>query len=149
MLDLTADDPADGRPWDFSRREKRKRVRRMLLEHRPCLVIGSLACSALLSYERLNDPGIRHKMVIQAKLHEAFLPSLYEKQVAAGRYSLRVHPKLASSWQIGNTRQRPGVAAIHACSSTGRAEFHGCDSRGTLASKPNMFWSDSPLSRSQ
>ena len=40
-LDLTVVDSDDGKPWDFSVKEKRDKVRRMQKEQRPILLIGS------------------------------------------------------------------------------------------------------------
>ena len=45
-LDLTVVDPEDGSPWDFCKKEKRDKARKMQREQRPILLIGSPMCTA-------------------------------------------------------------------------------------------------------
>ena len=40
-LDLTRDDPATGQPWDLSKHSARERVRKLVRDTKPLLLIGS------------------------------------------------------------------------------------------------------------
>ena len=53
-FDLTVADPDDGQPWDFSRRDKREKARRMLREQKPILLIGSPMCTQFSTWQYLN-----------------------------------------------------------------------------------------------
>ena len=53
-LDLTVNDPDDGKPWDFSLLAKRIKARRLLQQARPILLIGSPMCTAFSAWQQLN-----------------------------------------------------------------------------------------------
>ena len=53
-LDLTVVDPEDGRPLDFSKKEKRDKARTMQREQRPILLIGSPMCTQFSSWQHLD-----------------------------------------------------------------------------------------------
>ena len=70
-LDLTVNDPDDGKPWDFSIPAKRIKARQLLQRTKPMLLIGSPMCTAFSTWQRLNatraNPGAR-RMCIQGSL---------------------------------------------------------------------------------
>ncbi len=45
-FDITVNDPDDGLPWDFTRREKRDKARALIRKYKPLLLIGSPMCTA-------------------------------------------------------------------------------------------------------
>ena len=53
-LDLTVIDPEDGEPWDFSKKEKREKARKMRREQQPILLIGSPMCTYFSTWQYLN-----------------------------------------------------------------------------------------------
>ena len=120
-LDLTTVDPDDGLPWDFSRKAKRVKARRMLREQRPYMLIGSPQCKEFCTWQRLNeqrfpDDGRRAAAREAAEIHMKFVASLYRDQIDAGRYLLHEHPRWASSWSlqcIDEIIEHPGVQLVH------------------------------------
>ena len=94
--DITCDDPDDGEPWDFDRREKREKVRRLLRQQKPLFLIGSPMCTAWCSWQKLNaqrrDPAITQRELVRARVHLEFVVSLYREQLEAGRFFLHEHP---------------------------------------------------------
>ena len=53
-LDLTCVDPDDGKPWDFNDPDKADKVRRIVQQDKPLLLIGSPMCSAFSQMNRIN-----------------------------------------------------------------------------------------------
>ena len=79
----------------------RARVRKMVRETAPFLVIGSPPCTMFsslqnLSKRRRNKAEFDRKMKI-AKEHVKFCLEIYKMQMAAGRYFLHEHPNSAKS----------------------------------------------------
>ena len=101
-LDLIVNDPDDGRPWDFSRHDKREKARRILRSSKPFLFIGSPMCTAFSTWQRLtyvksNDKPAMQRAFKDASAHIEFVPELYREQMAGQRYFLHEHPRDASS----------------------------------------------------
>ena len=120
-MDLTTVDPDDGLPWDFSRKSKRNKARRMLREQRPYLVIGSPQCKEFSTWQYLNaqrfpDDGRRQEARKAAEVHLEFVASLYRDQLDAGRYFLHEHPRWATSWSVACIEKiagHPKVQTVH------------------------------------
>ncbi len=95
-LDLTRDDPATGEPWDLSRHEVRERVRKLVRETKPFMLIGSPPCTMFSSLQNLakarRDKKKTEKLMNIAKEHIEFCIELYMIQVENGRYFLHEHP---------------------------------------------------------
>ena len=93
-----------GRPWDLSKRAVRERVRKLVDETRPFMLIGSPPCTMFCQLQNLSrnkqDPKVFAKKVTAAKEHIKFCLELYETQRNAGRYFLHEHPHTATSWQM-------------------------------------------------
>ena len=53
-LDLIVNNPDDGRPWDFSRHDKREKARKIIGSSKLFLLIGSPMCTAFSTWQRLN-----------------------------------------------------------------------------------------------
>ena len=53
-LDLTRDDPVTGKPWDLGKPEVRERVRKMVHETKPFIVIGSPPCTLFCPLQELS-----------------------------------------------------------------------------------------------
>ena len=53
-LDLTLNDPETGRPWDFSLHQVREKVRKMIRDTKPFLVICSPPCTMFSSLQNLS-----------------------------------------------------------------------------------------------
>ena len=120
-FDLTVSDPEDGQPWDFSKKAKQEKARRIVREQRPYMLIGSPMCTHFSTWTYLNDAKAKdteklrraRKKAIQ---HIEFMVSLYEEQLAAGRYFLHEHPRYATSWQLrrmAHLMATPGVELAH------------------------------------
>ena len=101
-LDLTMRDPETDRPWDLSVRETQDKVRKMVREGKPFMLIGSPPCTAFSQLQGLNnhkrDPEVVRREMDQACAHIMFCFEMYELQRKAGRYFAHEHPSSASSW---------------------------------------------------
>ncbi len=105
-LDLTVADPTDGEPWDFSRKAKQERERRLLDHQKPMLVVLSPECKAFSTWNQLNrfkhGPGVAERLEKEraaAMEHLRFTVTVMHDQLAAGRYFLFEHHVAASSWR--------------------------------------------------
>jgi hypothetical protein len=123
-IDLKEIDPHDGMPWDLDIPAKRERLRRLIREQRPTLLIGSPMCAAFSQLQNLNkgkgDPAMKQELMKRAVAHVKFCCQLYELQVREGRYFLHEHPLVATSWQLPcviQTMALPGVQVViaHQC----------------------------------
>ena len=116
-FDITCEDPDDGQAWDFSRRDKREKARRLLRQQRPYMIIGSPECKAFSTWMALNeaksaDPHRIRLAKTQALTHLHFVASLYHDQIEAGRYFIHEHPKWATSWQEGVMKGIAGMPEV-------------------------------------
>ena len=104
-LDLTTNDPADGRPWDFDSKEKRDKARRLVQEQRPLFLVGSPVCAPWCTWQFLNDikydrGDMARRERARALVHLQFMVELYREQLDNGRYFLHEHPEWATSWTL-------------------------------------------------
>ena len=120
-LDITCTDPDDGMPWDFDKAEKREKARRLLRMQKPLFLVGSPMCTAWCTWQRLNalrrSPEVTEEMMTRARVHLAFVASLYREQVEGGRFFLHEHPQAAGSWNeecIKDIMKLPGVSRVDA-----------------------------------
>ena len=101
-LDLTMRNPKDNQPWDLSDKETQKQVKKMVVDGKPFMLIGSPPCTAFSQLQGLNkskrDPEIVRRELASACAHIAFCFELYEIQRRAGRFFMHEHPSSASSW---------------------------------------------------
>ncbi len=103
-LDLTREDPLTGEPWDMAKHEVRERVRKLVRDTKPFMVIGSPPCTMFCSLQDLNK-GKRDEEEFQRKLevakkHVRFCLELYQLQVDEGRFFLHEHPNSSTSWSM-------------------------------------------------
>ena len=87
-FDLTRNDPMTGRPWDLCKVEVRRRVRKIIIESKPYLLIGSPPCTMFSSLQNLSK-NKRDKHVFDEKMkiaekHMEFCLELYAIQVRGG-----------------------------------------------------------------
>ena len=151
-LDLTVNDPDDGRPWDFSLKSKRDKAREMLRQSKPMLLIGSPMCTAFSTWQYLNwtrsrRPADMEKAYVQACVHMEFVAQLYLDQLAEDRYFLHEHPKFATSWELECMRRLrliPGVSVVRADQCQYGAEAPRGPHKGSPVLKPTGFMSNSP-----
>ena len=154
-LDLTTNDPVDGLPWDFSRKVKRDRARKILREQKPYMLIGSPQCKEFCTWQRLNearhpDNGERQAARKAAEAHLRFVSLLYKDQHDGGRYFLHEHPRWATSWSvraIESISQLPGVQTVHGDQCQYGAETQSSDSiseKGSPILKPTGFMTNAP-----
>ncbi len=150
-LDLTCIDPQDGQPWDFDKAEKRKKALDKLRKEKPLFLIGSPACTAFCTWQRLNeqkcDSELMKKKLEKARMHLEFVVSLYREQLEGGRYFLHEHPKYATSWMeqcMANLQDVPGVDLVHADQCQYGAEVLVGIHRGRPIKKPTGFLSNAP-----
>ena len=114
-LDLTMDDPLTGQPWDLGKGEVRARVKKLVAESKPFMLIGSPPCTMFstlqnLSKAKRNEKKFNEKEV--AKKHVKFCVELYKMQLKGGRHFLHEHPKEATSWtmdEVKDLAETPGV----------------------------------------
>ena len=72
-LDLTKNDPVDGKPWDFNDPVKRNRAKQKLLQEKPNLLVGCPPCTAFSilfrsNVSRMNPDKVR-KLTEEATRH--------------------------------------------------------------------------------
>ncbi len=151
-FDVTVKDPDDGQPWDFTRRDKREKARRLIREYKPLLLIGSPMCTAFSTFQNINvskfkDPEAKQRAYVQACMHMNFVASLYWEQLEAGRYFLHEHPRWASSWELKamkDLKRAPSVDVVQGDQCQyGAVAPHG-PRAGDPVFKPTGFMSNSP-----
>ncbi len=116
-LDLTGED-VDGRAWDFTDIEMRRRARERVIRDEPFFLIGCPPCTEYCAYQALN--AVRHgwseaevrRRCAAAEVHLAFVCELYELQVANERYFLHEHPAYATSWNVGCIMKVASLAGV-------------------------------------
>ena len=103
-LDLTLNDPMTGEPWDLSKAAVRQRVRKLVVETKPFMLIGSPPCTLFSTLQNLSrgkrDNEKFEKEMNIAKKHIWFCIELYQLQMEGGRYFLHEHPEGATSWKL-------------------------------------------------
>ena len=101
-MDLTTNDPDDGKPWDFDVEAKREKALRLQREQKPLFLIGSPMCTRWCSWQHINDKIRDPKVVAQEKkkalMHLEFMTEMYRGQIEGGRFFLHEHPETAGSW---------------------------------------------------
>ncbi len=150
-LDITVNDPLDGRPWDFNIESKRRRARQIIREQKPYCLIGSPMCTAFCTWQALNEARSANveevrRSKVKAIVHMDFVAGLYAEQVAGGRYFLHEHPDGASSWSLPSieaVRQLAGVQRVRGDQCQYGAEVNSGPYRGDPIMKPSGFMTNS------
>ena len=156
-FDLTVNDPSDGKPWDFSKPEKRERARRIVREQRPYMLIGSPMCTDFSTWQHLNesktsDLEAMRKAKKKSIAHIEFMVSLYLEQYDAGRYFLHEHPRYATSWQLRRMAELMAMPGVELATGD-QCQYGSVIRRGARAGdaikKPTGFLSNSEEVRKQ
>ena len=99
-LDLTNTD-VDGKRWDFSKPEMRKRAIDKINKDKPLVIIGSPACTDWSTMMNINWPRMsaedKARRMKEARMHLRLCATVYKHQAEAGRYFVHEHPQHASS----------------------------------------------------
>ncbi|MCP2505128.1 MAG: hypothetical protein NLN65_07530, partial [Candidatus Poseidoniaceae archaeon] len=147
-LDLTTNDPDDGKPWDFSVKAKRDKAMDKVLSKEALLIIGSPLCTSFSQLQNWNyqnmKPEKRDKMMREGKQHLEFCMLLYQLQHENGMYFLHEHPYTATSWKNAKVQELLNTEGIEC------VQGHMCcfgmfqeTSEGTqLVKKPTGFMSN-------
>lgn len=101
-MDLIISD-VDGRLWDFSLLEMRKRAKDKIARDEPLLTIGPPMCTNFSSamdihWGRMSDEEKENRL-IAARLHLNFCMELYELQHQAWKHLPHEYPQAAASWK--------------------------------------------------
>ncbi len=152
-FDITVNDPLDGKPWDFSLKDKRERARRLLREQGPYVLIGSPMCTQFCTWQALNAAKSPDKQAVEdarraAVAHIEFVVELYEMQLDAGRYFLHEHPLWATSWQLAKVEglmQRTGVVRVRTDQCQLGAEVKSGQHKGDPIMKPTGFMTNAAM----
>ena len=101
-LDLTMRDPETNAPWDLSKRSVQDRVRKMVIDSKPFMLVGSPPCTPFSRLQELNSPK-RDPKVVEGKLaagraHMKFCFEMYELQ--RKNFFEHEHPSTATSWSL-------------------------------------------------
>ena len=99
-LDLTMRDPETNAPWDLSKRSVQDRVRKMVIDSKPFMLVGSPPCTLFSRLQGLNTPK-RDPKVVEGELaagraHMKFCFEMYELQRKNGRFFAHEHPSTAT-----------------------------------------------------
>ena len=116
------------------------------------MLIGSPMCTHFSTWTYLNDAKTKdteklrraRKKAIQ---HIEFMVSLYEEQLAAGRYFLHEHPRYATSWQLrrmAHLMATPGVELAHGDQCQYGSVIRRGQQVGDPVTKPTGFLTNSP-----
>jgi hypothetical protein len=101
-MDLTTNDPDDGKPGDFDVKAKREKALRLQREQTPLFIIGSPMCTRWCSWQqfddKIRDPKIVELEKEKALMHFEIMTEMYRGQIESGRFLLRGHPETAGSW---------------------------------------------------
>jgi hypothetical protein len=101
-MDLTTVDE-QGRPWNFSLEDCRRRATELVEWLDPDLLIGSPPCGPYSQLQALNenkmDPQKRAETLAEAEQHLEFCAEQYAKRHARQKLFLHEHPALAKSWK--------------------------------------------------
>ena len=115
-LDLTENDPEDGTPWDFTRKEKRDKAMDMVLGKRALLLIGSPLCTAFSRLQNWNFSKMskerKEEIVNAGREHLKFCMLLYRIQHENGMYFLHEHPHSATSWEMPEVKEVLGLEGV-------------------------------------
>jgi hypothetical protein len=117
-MDLTTVDE-QGRPWNFSLEDCRRRATELVEWLDPDLLIGSPPCGPYSQLQALNenkmDPQKRAETLAEAEQHLEFCAEQYAKRHARQKLFLHEHPALAKSWKseaIRRVENLPGVLRV-------------------------------------
>ena len=103
-LDLTLCDPSTGEPWDLADPKVQSRVKKLVVETKPFLLIGSPPCTMFSSLQNLSKHKANKaewdKKMKEAEKHLAFCMELYRIQIRGKRFFLHEHPHNATSWKM-------------------------------------------------
>ena len=96
VLDFAPNNETRG-PWDFRLASKRDEAARELLEDKPALLAGSLACtdwSTLINFgwNRMDPEDVQRRKA-EARTHIEFCVKLRKMHHDAGRYVSHKHPQ--------------------------------------------------------
>ena len=101
-LDLTTKD-RDGKRWDFSKREMRRRAIEKIKADKPLLIIGSPMCTDWSTMMFMNWPRMtqeeKDRRMREARSHLRFCVKIYRHQADQNRYYVHEHPMNAASWK--------------------------------------------------
>ena len=115
-LDLSGNDPDDGRPWDFNDKRKRDKAMDMVLGKRALLLVGSPMCKAFSRLQNWNfkrmDPEKRNRIIEEGRRHLRFCMMLYKIQIENGMYFLHEHPYSATSWKEPVVQEVMGIPGV-------------------------------------
>ena len=153
-LDLTEKDH-DGKAWDLSKKEMRRRAVQKINKDKPLLIIGSPMCTDWSSMMNLNWGKMteeqKEKRMTSARSHLRFCVKIYKHQVKENRYYVHEHPLGARSWN------EPMIRAMLKKESNILATIDQCqyglwvlDKDGwAVAKKPTKFMTNSPCIAAQ
>ncbi len=115
-LDLTTEDPKTGEAWDLSKKEVQKRVKKLIKDTEPFVVIGSPPCTMFSTLQELSrsrrNAKKYEKAMDEAREHIRFCIEVYKMQLKANRYFMHEHPEHATSWgmpEMIELMMQPGV----------------------------------------
>ena len=84
-------DPATNAPWDLSKKDTQNEVKKIIIDGKPFMVIGSPPCTAFWQLQGFNnfkrDPQVVEKELAEACAHIVFCFEMHEFQGKAGRFS--------------------------------------------------------------
>ena len=103
-LDLTMRDPSTNEPWDLSKKNVQDRVRKMVVDSKPFMLVGSPPCTPFSRLQELSapkrDPKIVEAEKAAGRVHMKFCFEMYELQRRNGRFFAHEHPSTATSWSL-------------------------------------------------
>ena len=101
-LDLTLNDPLTQKPWDLGKNAVRDRIRKLVVESKPFIVIGAPPRPMFSPTQNLRkkfrNQGKFEERLEVAKKHVKFCLELYKIQLKEGRHFVHKHPNCATSW---------------------------------------------------
>ena len=119
VIDLTEMDE-DGVPYDLTKESVRQKVKRMINEQKPFMLVMGPPCTPFSSLQALNrskrDPEVIKAELEEGVQHVKFAVELCNLQHQAGRRFVMEHPSSATSWSLNCVRalmQQKGVVKVN------------------------------------
>ena len=116
-LDLTQEDPDDGKAWDFSCKDKREKAMKLLRRDKPLMLVVCPMCGPFSSlqnwnYTKMEESEVSDKLG-EAMEHLKFSLEMCIEQHENGRRFLFEHPCGARSWETSMVQSVAALAGVH------------------------------------
>ena len=109
-------DPRTQKPWDLSKKAMRDRVKQLVVDSKPFMLIGSPPCTMFNPMQNFrnrfrNEAEFERRLEV-AKKHVRFCLELYRIQLKEGRHFVHEHPNCATSCLMPEVQALTGMTGV-------------------------------------